>query len=140
MPVACNSSCSYRRLCRTPAEEGESPVTLAEDLSSWDKTVQSPIRFALMSILSEVDSANYRTLRSALQVSAPTLSKQITVLEDAGYVEVSKIARGRQVLTEVSLTDKGSAAYRKQLDILQRLASPYAETNGDISNTNQFVQ
>lgn len=98
-------------------------MTLEDDLSAWDKVIQSPVRFTLMSVLSKADSVNFGELRQAMRVTASSLSKQVTLLEDAGYVNVEKIVRGRRVLTEVSITQQGLKAYQSQLDLLKRLTA-----------------
>lgn len=66
---------------------------------------------------------------------ALNLSKQITVLEDAGYVSVEKIVRGRRVLTEIAITEQGASAYQSQWAPLKRLAGE--EKNPEEPNTQE---
>ncbi|MBM6699079.1 transcriptional regulator [Bifidobacterium pullorum subsp. saeculare] len=98
-------------------------MSLADDLKQWDKVIQSPLRFTIMAMLDGVDALGFSDIRAASETSAPTLSKQLTVLENAGYVQVSKVTRGRRVLTEMSATPEGRQAYRRQLELLRRIAS-----------------
>ena len=98
-------------------------MSLADDLKQWDRTIQAPLRFTIMALLDDVDALGFADIRAASESSAPTLSKQLTVLENAGYVQVSKITRGRRVLTEVSATSEGRQAYRQQLELLRRIAT-----------------
>ena len=72
--------------------------------------------------LSGVEKADFRTLRDTIELSDSTLSKQLTVLEDAGYVEISKERAGRRTRTWVRLTPTGAAALRAHLDALRALA------------------
>lgn len=65
---------------------------------------------------------NFAELRKTLRISASSLSKQLTILEDAEYVSVEKIVRGRRVLTEIAITDQGTGAYQAQWALLKRLA------------------
>ena len=64
---------------------------------------------------------NFAELRKTLRISASSLSKQLTILEDAEYVSVEKIVRGRRVLTEIAITDQGTGAYQSQWALLKRL-------------------
>lgn len=98
-------------------------MSLADDLRQWDKVIQAPLRFTVMALLDDVDALGFSDIRVASEASAPTLSKQLTVLENAGYVHVSKVTRGRRVFTEVSATPEGRQAYRQQLELLRRIAS-----------------
>jgi DNA-binding MarR family transcriptional regulator len=50
------------------------------------------------------------------------LSKQVALLETAGYVEVTKGRVGRRPRTWLALTGVGQAAYARHLDALRAIA------------------
>lgn len=97
------------------------PVNLAKDLQDWDKTIISPLRFTIMTLINEADAIGFADIRHATETTPQALSKQVTILENAGYLTVSKIARGRRVLTEISITKQGKEAFTRQLTILRQI-------------------
>lgn len=97
------------------------PLTLAEARAALDDLVHSPVRLTLMSALASVDSADYQTLRVQMDVSYALLTKHATILEEAGYLTVSKSFVGRTARTTYRLTRKGRSAYRTHVAALDRI-------------------
>ena len=64
-----------------------------------------------MAALAAADQAEFRFVRDAVEVSDSALSKQVSVLENAGYVKVGKFAVGRRTRTSLSLTREGRTAF-----------------------------
>ncbi|MFB7887594.1 winged helix-turn-helix domain-containing protein [Cellulosimicrobium cellulans] len=87
-----------------------------------DEVIHSPVRLSVVAALSGVEKADFKTLRDTIELSDPTLSKQLTVLEAAGYVEISKERSGRRARTWVRLTGAGRAALGAHLDALRAIA------------------
>ncbi len=87
-----------------------------------DDVIHSPVRLSITAALSGVERADFRTLRDTIELSDSALSKQLTVLEDAGYVEISKERAGRRTRTWVRLTDRGAVALRSHLAALRAIA------------------
>ncbi|QJW35335.1 winged helix-turn-helix domain-containing protein [Cellulosimicrobium protaetiae] len=87
-----------------------------------DEVIHSPVRLSVVAALSGVEKADFKTLRDTIELSDPTLSKQLTVLEAAGYVEISKERSGRRARTWVRLTGAGAEALRSHLDALRAIA------------------
>jgi DNA-binding MarR family transcriptional regulator len=71
--------------------------------------------------LARVDDAEFGVVRDAIEVSDPVLSKQVGVLEAAGYVRAKKGYVGKRPRTWLSLTDEGRAALRRHLAALHAL-------------------
>ncbi|KAJ8146109.1 hypothetical protein OY671_000847 [Metschnikowia pulcherrima] len=95
-----------------------------------DEVIHSPVRLSVVAALSGVEKADFRTSRDTIESSDSTSSKQLTVLEDAGYVEISKERAGRRTRTWVRLTPTGAAASRAHLDAsraIAEVASPPAD-------------
>lgn len=96
-----------------------------------DEVLQLPVRLSIVAALDGVVSAQFRAVRDTVELSDAALSKQVTILEDAGYVEVSKQSVGRRTRTWLALTDHGRNALRQHLNALQEIvrttaASPQA--------------
>ena len=80
-----------------------------------------PIRLSIMACLAEVQEAEFSFVMETVEINAPTCSKQITALEQAGYVAIRKGALGRRPRTWLSLTPAGRAALRAYLATLQTI-------------------
>nr|WP_227014884.1 transcriptional regulator [Nocardiopsis sinuspersici] len=88
-----------------------------------DEVIHSPVRFSVVAALAAVDRAEFRFVRDTVEVTDSALSKQVTVLENAGYVRVHKVAVGRRTRTSLSLTREGRAAFERHVRALRDIAS-----------------
>ncbi|MDE3724959.1 MULTISPECIES: winged helix-turn-helix domain-containing protein [Nocardiopsis] len=88
-----------------------------------DEVIHSPVRFSVVAALAAVDRAEFRVVRDTVEVSDSVLSKQITVLESAGYVKVHKFTVGRRTRTSLSLTKEGQAAFERHVAALREIAA-----------------
>lgn len=77
-----------------------------------DGTIHSPKRLAAMAILASSTTTDFSYLRDQLQLTDSDLSKQMSALRDAGYVETMKVGYGRSGETRFTITREGRAAYR----------------------------
>lgn len=85
-------------------------------------TIHQPVRFSIMAALAAAESLDFKDLRDAIQVSDSVLSKQITVLEGAGFVRVKKSFVGKRPRTSISLTQAGREAWGEHLKTLREIA------------------
>lgn len=90
--------------------------------SRLDEVIHSPVRFSVVAALAAADQAEFRFVRDAVEVSDSQLSKQVSVLEKAGYVKVGKFAVGRRTRTSLSLTPEGRAAFDAHVHALREIA------------------
>lgn len=88
-----------------------------------DDVIHAPVRFSIMATLSGVDRAEFAFLRDAVEVSDSVLSKQVSVLEQAGYVKVAKGYVGKRPRTWLSLTPAGRRAFDTHLTALGAIAA-----------------
>ena len=108
--------------------------------SSIDERVHQRHRLGILTITAEAQRAEFGYLREALGLTAGNLSKHVTVLEEAGMVEVEKGYAGRRPRTWVRITAQGRAALAAELAALTELLrrhkpeSAYEENPTD-SNT-----
>jgi DNA-binding MarR family transcriptional regulator len=87
-----------------------------------DEVIHAPVRFSIVAALARVDQAEFAAVRDGVQVSDSVLSKQVTLLERAGYVEVKKGYVGKRPRTWLMLTSVGEAAFNEHLLALRAIA------------------
>ena len=96
-----------------------------------DEVIQSPVRFSIMAALSSVGEAEFALVRDTVEVSDSTLSKQVSALEDVGYVKVRKGYVGKRPRTWLSLTGEGRQRFAQHLATLRAIADRVAEAPTD---------
>ncbi|MBP2413563.1 DNA-binding MarR family transcriptional regulator [Arthrobacter stackebrandtii] len=90
-------------------------------MSGLNEVIHAPNRLRICAFLSTVDQAEFGVIRDMLGVADSVASKQLKVLEDAGYVALAKPTGRGRVKTWASLTPAGRAAYREHVAALQAL-------------------
>ena len=88
----------------------------------FDEIIHAPNRLRICAVLSTVADAEFATLRDALGVADSVVSKHLKVLQDAGYVKLTKPTGSGRVRTWITLTSAGRRAFRAHIAELQRLA------------------
>ncbi len=96
-------------------------MSLGDAVRQLDDTIHSPIRFALMSALASVDDATYQTLKDELGITYGLLSKHANILENAGYLLITKSFLAKKPQTTFSLTRLGRKAYKHHIEALDQL-------------------
>jgi DNA-binding MarR family transcriptional regulator len=89
----------------------------------FDPVVHAPNRLQLCALLAPVETVEFATLRASLGVSDSVLSKHLRVLEEAGYVRLTKATVNGRVRTRAALTTAGRAAFDGHLAELRRLTA-----------------
>lgn len=87
-----------------------------------DPVIHAPVRLSIMATLSGVDQAEFALVRDTVEISDSALSKQVTVLEQAGYVKVKKGYVGKRPRTWLSLSAAGRSAYAAHVAALTEIA------------------
>ena len=90
-----------------------------------DPVIHFPLRLSIVACLAPLTEAEFGFVRDAVELTAPTLSKQVTVLEDAGYIKVRKGYVGKRPRTWLALTPVGREAFTGYLDVIQAIAKPH---------------
>ena len=85
-----------------------------------DPLLHSQLRLAVMSLLMNLESAEFTFLREKTDSTAGNLSVQIDKLSEAGYIEVTKSFRGKKPLTTCKITRKGIKAFEVYVDVLKQ--------------------
>ena len=83
----------------------------------FDLLIHQPARLAIMALLAGCASADFSYLLEATAIDKGSLSKHLSKLEDAGYIQITKSFKGKYPNTSAELTPNGRKAfeqYRKQ--------------------------
>lgn len=80
------------------------------------------VRFSIVATLAATEMAEFGFVRDTVEVSDSVLSKQVALLESAGFVEVLKGYAGKRPRTWLRLTPSGREAFSRHLDALQDIA------------------
>jgi DNA-binding MarR family transcriptional regulator len=91
--------------------------------SGLDEVIHPTHRLQICAMLAAVESMEFSAVRDALGVSDSVLSKQMKVLQTAGYATVRKAPMNSRTHTWLALTDAGRTALAGHLAELQRIAA-----------------
>lgn len=81
--------------------------------------LHSQLRLAVMSILMNVEEADFVYLKEKTESTAGNLSVQIDKLTTAGYIVVEKGFVGKKTRTVCQITDFGRAAFEEYVEALK---------------------
>jgi DNA-binding transcriptional ArsR family regulator len=87
----------------------------------FDVLIHAPTRLSMVSLLAASDWAEFRFIRETLGLSDSALSKQLTILEQAGYVEIRKAFIGKRPRTWARLSPTGRMAFEGHVQKLREL-------------------
>lgn len=82
--------------------------------------LHSQLRLAIMSILMNVDEADFVYLKEKTESTAGNLSVQLDKLSTAGYIAVNKGFVGKKPRTVCTITDAGRKAFEEYVDDLRQ--------------------
>ena len=82
--------------------------------------IHSQLRLAIMSILMNVDEADFVYLKEKTESTAGNLSVQLDKLSTAGYIAVNKGFVGKKPRTVCTITDIGRKAFEEYVDDLRQ--------------------
>lgn len=89
----------------------------------FDGLIHAPTRLAIVSLLAATEWAEFKYLREAVGMSDSALSKQLSTLEEAGYVEVRKGFVGKRPRTTIRLSQAGRVAFAQHVAALQQIVA-----------------
>ena len=93
----------------------------------FDELIHAPTRLSLVAFLGATEWADFAVLRDSVGLSDSALSKQLTTLEDAGYVEIRKAFVGKRPRTSARLTTRGRTAFERHVSALQQIVAGAGE-------------
>lgn len=89
--------------------------------AAFDEVIHPANRLQMCAMLAAVDALAFATVRESLDVSDSVLSKQVKILQQAGYLTITKNHRQRS-RTWLALTTRGRHALSGHLIELRRIA------------------
>lgn len=84
-----------------------------------DPLLHSELRLAVMSVLVNLEEADFVYLREVTKATAGNLSVQLDKLSDAGYISVEKTFEGKKPRTICRITPVGLQAFENYVDALK---------------------
>ena len=91
--------------------------------AAFDELIHAPLRLQICAMLSPVRWLPFSDIRDSLEISDSVLSKHLSALAGAGYVEVSRVRADSRSRRQVTLTKPGRTALRGHLAALQAIAA-----------------
>ena len=87
-----------------------------------DDLLAHPVRFSIAALLAAADKVEFSFVRDQVEVSDSVLSKQMSALEQAGYIKVHKGFVGKWPRTWLSITKVGRRTFDRHLAALREIA------------------
>lgn len=84
-----------------------------------DPLLHSQLRLAVMSVLMNLDEADFVYIKQQTQSTAGNLSVQLDKLAEAGYITIEKGFAGKKPRTTCRVTEKGKEAFAAYVDALR---------------------
>ncbi len=81
--------------------------------------LHSQLRLAIMSILMNVEEADFVYLKEKTESTAGNLSVQLDKLSSAGYISIEKGMSGKRPRTICSVTKEGRNAFEEYVEALK---------------------
>jgi DNA-binding transcriptional ArsR family regulator len=89
----------------------------------FDELIHAPTRLSIVSLLAATEWAEFKFIRDTIELSDSALSKQLTILEEAGYVEIRKGFVGKRPRTSARLSRAGRTAFESHVAALQEIVA-----------------
>ncbi|MEV5829265.1 transcriptional regulator [Spirillospora sp. NPDC052242] len=89
----------------------------------FDEFLHVPARLSIVALLAPADWVEFAFVRDTVGTSDSALSKQITALAGAGYVDVRKGRDGGVRRTHVRLTPQGREAFARHAAALEAIVA-----------------
>jgi DNA-binding MarR family transcriptional regulator len=86
-----------------------------------DEVIHAPNRLLICAHLASISEIEFKRLREFLNVSDSVLSKHLKVLDEAGYLDITKRAENGRRCTWLSLNGNGRKAYMNHVRTLKKI-------------------
>jgi DNA-binding MarR family transcriptional regulator len=100
---------------------GEAPGAGPHPFSDLDRLIHSPARLMVMTTLYVVEEAEFIFLMKMTGLTWGNLSAHLSMLEEGGYIAITKSFVGKKGTTMIRLTEAGQAAYRAYKEKFQEV-------------------
>ena len=90
----------------------------------FDELIHQSTRLSIIALLAAVDWADFSFVRDELGLSDSALSKQLSTLEEAGYVAIERPLSDRRRRVQARLTPTGRKAFEGHVAALRAIVGP----------------
>jgi DNA-binding PadR family transcriptional regulator len=87
----------------------------------FDEMISAPCRLGILATLVPGQPISFTAMKAATSLSDGNLHVQTRKLADVGYIEISKVMKGRRSVTEFRLTELGLERLRLHVIKLQKV-------------------
>jgi DNA-binding MarR family transcriptional regulator len=87
----------------------------------FDELIHPSTRLSIVALLASTDWVEFSFVRDRLGLSDSALSKQFTILEEAGYISVDRPVTNRRRRVRVGLTEAGRNAFEGHIAALKEV-------------------
>lgn len=94
---------------------------MTDRFSGFDEFIHPQPRISIMSILFSAEWVAFSYLRQELKSSDSAISKQISALENKGYVTTEKVSTFGRPRVNIQMTPEGRSAFQKHANALQSM-------------------
>jgi DNA-binding MarR family transcriptional regulator len=91
--------------------------------AKFDELIHPSTRLSLVALLAAADWADFAFLRDQLELSDSALSKQLSTLESAGYVQIERPLHNHRRRVRARLTEVGTEAFERHVAALRAIVS-----------------
>jgi DNA-binding MarR family transcriptional regulator len=89
----------------------------------FDELIHPSTRLSIVALLAAAEWAEFAFVREQLELSDSALSKQLSILEEAGYVDIERPVRDRRRRVRARLTPAGRAAFDGHVAALRQIVA-----------------
>lgn len=97
------------------------------EFKDLDPILHNELRLKIMAALDSLEDADFVYLKGLTKATAGNLSVQLSKLEEAGYIHVSRSGEGRGSHTVCRITSVGTRALQEYQKALLSYFSPLSE-------------
>lgn len=83
--------------------------------------IHAKVRLGIMSLLMTYEECDFTFLKKNLEITDGNLGSHLQKLEDADYIELKKTFVKKRPKTIVTVTDKGTHAYKEYIKSLESI-------------------
>ena len=92
-----------------------------EPFLQLDRVIHEKGRLAIMSLLAASPALSFTELRDTLGMTDGNLTTHLRILQEEGFVALSKSYANKRPLTTCSLTAAGKKAFTGYIDLLEQI-------------------
>lgn len=89
----------------------------------FDELIHPSTRLSIVALLAAADWAEFAFVRDRLDLSDSALSKQLSTLEEAGYVDIERPVRDSRRRVRARLTPAGRTAFDGHVAALRQIVA-----------------